>query len=178
MSVTTVPTSVVLKPGRNGNILPPGSGFQKGRSGHPGGRIPTGTASLRRRMRDAFKEDVDRNLCTLAIQIARGEQVEELVKEICDVARSGQEGTDKVIAALGRTLNQMQATQLQAIEFCKRVGFGQDPKPIDDSAAAELVATMLEAARVRAAERAKAIEAQTAPQTETHQPPREPDPVR
>lgn len=110
-------------------------------------------------MRDAFKEGVDRNLCTLAIQIARGEQIEELVEAMCDAARGGSENADKVISAMGRTLTSMQSTQLAAIEFCKRVGFGADPKPIDDSAAAELVASMLEAARQRAAEK-RAIEEQ------------------
>jgi hypothetical protein len=115
-------------------------------------------------MRDAFKEGVDRNLCGLAIQIARGEQIEEIVRAICEKAAGDEQNADKVIAALGRTLTSMQSTQLAAIEFCKRVGFGADPKPIDDSAAAELVAAMLAEARARVAEKAKAIE--TAPAVE------------
>jgi hypothetical protein len=112
-------------------------------------------------MRDAFKEGVDRNLCSLAIRMARGEDVDELVKAIANAANAGD---DKTVSALGKMLNTARTTQLAAIEFCKRVGFGADPKPIDDSAAAELVAAMLAEARARVAEKAKAIE--TAPAVE------------
>lgn len=128
--------------------------FGNGRKGNPGGRMPLGTSSLRRRMRDAFKEGVDRNLCDQAISIARGEAVEDLVKSMCAAADRGGENCDKILRALGSTLVSTLSTQLAAIEFCKRVGFGADPKPMDQSAVLELVASMLNEARARAAEKA------------------------
>lgn len=156
MSVATVPV-VRVGPGSP----PVATRFVKGRSGHPGGRIPLGTASLRRRMRDAFKENDDRNLCKLAIEAARGDDIAPLVAEMVRVSREGGMFAGQILAGLGKTLATLKTNQLAAIEFCKRVGFGADPKPIDDSAAAELVATMLEAARARAAERAAALPAAT-----------------
>lgn len=156
MSVAGVPV-VRVGPG----FPPVATRFGKGRSGNPGGRIPLGTASLRRRMRDAFKEGDERNLCKLAIEAARGDDIAPLVAEMVRVSKEGGMFAGQIIAGMGKTLAALKSNQLAAIEFCKRVGFGHDPKPIDDSAAAELVAAMLSEARARAAERAAQIPAAT-----------------
>lgn len=109
---------------------------------------------MRRSFRDAFDAGLGaRSLTARVISMARGEDLEDLVKAMIEAAGSDNANADKVIRALGGVLNSGRATSLAAIQFAKRVGFGADPKTLDNDTvfrlAAELVAQAVAEAEAR-----------------------------
>lgn len=113
---------------------------------------------MRRTFRDAFDLDLgDRSLTKIAIARARGEDLEDIVKAMITAADRGGPNDDKIIRALGAVFNGSRSVSQSALEFCKRVGFGADPKVLDDATtwklAEQIVGGMLTEAKARAAQR-------------------------
>lgn len=122
---------------------------------------------MRRTLREAFDlKEGDRSLTRKLLALARGEDIEDLVKAMVDAADSDDEKADRIIGALGNALNAGRAVQLKAIEACKRIGFGKEDTSLDAETirklgfefAQQMLEGMIAEAEARRAEQGGAID--------------------
>lgn len=109
--------------------------FRPGQSGNPGGRSSQSklSAPIRKRFRRLFKEDPGdsgRSLAAVVVRMARGEDLVDALTQAIGRANWGEGSAAKtklLFDLIGHAVTKGRATQLKAIEFIFREGFGRTP---------------------------------------------------